>query len=290
MEAEIKIIEKLNCITNLPTLPLVMQKVSAAVRDPNMDARKLAAIMEDDPAIMARVLKMVNSAFYAGEAEITGVQQAIARMGMNVIHNLALSTSVFSAFGQSADDSFDRKEFWRHSISVGIGACVIADRAKAALNKKPSKETLRLAGLLHDIGKIVMDQYFHDDFIKALARTRSESVPLWPVETETLGADHARIGAWLGVKWRMKDELVQVVRWHHEPESVVAEHLEITALIHIANYICNRQKIGDGGDTAAPTFVQALWKRLGLSVSDISEIVDQIAEESRKSEILLSFV
>ncbi len=290
METEARIIQKLNSITNLPTLPLVMQKVSAAVRDPNMDARKLAQIMEDDPAIMARVLKVVNSAFYAGSVEITSVQQAVARMGMNALNNIAMSTSVFSAFGKGEAEAFDRQEFWRHAISVGIGACVIADRAAGNLSRKHPKDGLRLAGLLHDIGKIVLDQYFHEEFMAALTDARENACPLIEAETKVLGTDHAHVGAWLGVKWKLADELNQVVRWHHDPQAGGSGHQEVSALIHVANYICNQQKIGDGGDTAAPKFIQALWKYLGLSVADISDIVDAIVEESKKSEILLSFV
>jgi putative nucleotidyltransferase with HDIG domain len=288
MNAAETIIERLDTIKDLPTLPLVMQKVSAAVRDPNSDARTVARMIEDDPAIMARVLKVVNSALYAGTVEIESVSQAVARLGMTAINNLALSTSVFSAFHEGPDALFDRQAFWRHSISVGIATCVIQKRVTSHLKQRHSKENLRLAGLIHDIGKIVMEQYLQDDFRRAISDARSQPMPLFEAEQAQVGADHAQIGAWLAAKWGLAEDLVQVIRWHHEPASAPTEHWELTVMCHIANYICNQQKIGDGGDLAAPELKQMLWKGLGLSVGDISSIVDEIAEESKKSDILLA--
>ncbi len=281
------IIEKLDRIQNLPTLPLVMQKISAAVRDPKSDASTVARLIEDDPAIMARILKVVNSALYAGDIRIESVHQAVARLGMNAVNNLALSTAVFSVFGEG-DDGFDREAFWRHSISVGIAACVLYERAAPHLEKKQNKETLRLAGLLHDIGKIVMDRYLQDDFRQALQLAHVRSIPLYEAEHEVIGADHTRVGAWLGIKWNLAEELIQTIRWHHDPLSVPPEHWELNALCHVANFICNQQHIGDSGDLTDPVWTHAVWKKLGLSVSDIASVVDEVNEESAKSEILLA--
>lgn len=282
------ILEQLDKIKDLPTLPLVMQKVSVAVRDPNSDARTVAKLIEDDPAIMARLLKVVNSALYAGQVRIESVSQAVARLGMTAVNNVALSTSVFSAFSEQQKGLFDRQEFWRHSISVGIASCVIHDRVASRLSRKYSKENLRLAGLLHDIGKIIMEQYLTETFGQALKDARESERPLFRVERAHIRADHAQIGAWLGIKWALSDDLLQTIRWHHDPAEAPEANREMVALCHIANYICNQQQIGDGGDLKAPELVQTLWKDLGLSIADISSIVDEINEESKKSEILLA--
>jgi len=226
---------------------------------------------------------------YSGDVEIDSVSQAVARLGMVAVNNLALSTTVFSMFGKDDETAFDRQEFWRHSICTGIAACVIQSRATSALKRRHSPETLRLAGLLHDIGKVVMEQYYFSEFHDAVNAARQRPAPLYKVEQEIVGADHASIGSWLAQKWRLADELVQVIRWHHDPESAPEDHREKVVLCHIANYICNQQKIGDGGDLEMPILVQHLWKQLGLSVADISTIMDEILEESKKSEILLAF-
>jgi putative nucleotidyltransferase with HDIG domain len=289
MHTQEEIIGILDQVSTLPTIPLVIQKISEVVRDPSSDARSVARVIEDDPAIMARILKVVNSALYSSDIEIDSVSQAVARMGMVAVNNLALSTTVFSMFSENDDVAFDRQEFWRHSICTGIASCVIQNRAKSALKTRHLPETLRLAGLLHDIGKVVMEQYLFTEFHEAVDAARKRPAPLYQVEQELVGADHAYIGAWLAKKWGLGEELVQVIRWHHDPESASEEHREKVILCHVANYICNQQKLGDGGDLEMPILVQHLWKKLGLSVADISSIMDEILEESRKSEILLAF-
>lgn len=282
------IIEKLDQVRDLPTLPVVMHKLSAAVRDPNADASTIARLIEDDPAIMARILKVVNSALYGGDVKVQSIRHAVTRLGMRAVNNIALSTSVFSVFGDDKKGEFDREAFWRHSVSVGIAACVLYDRAEPYLKRGCSKESLRLSGLLHDIGKLVMYRYWRDEFQAALRDAHERRVPLIETEREHLGADHARIGAWLVGKWNLSQELVEVVRWHHDPFSAPPENFELTALCHVANYVCNNQRIGDGGDIADLGWTPTVWKKLGLSVADISQVVDEINEESKKSEILLA--
>jgi HD-like signal output (HDOD) protein len=287
METRETIFKRLDSVQNLPTLPAVIQELGKIVRDPNSDARKVAKLIEDDPAMMARILKVSNSVFYAGAEPVKSVQHAVSRMGMRAVNNLAMSTAVFGTFQGSGREEFDRNEFWRHSICTGIGAMVVYEKAKGMMKRRFSRDLLHLAGLLHDIGKILMDQFFHVEFMAAVQASRNEKRLLRDAERGTLGTDHTDLGAWLGARWRLSDDLLAVVRGHHDPDTVEPEHWELTALIHTANYICNLEHIGDGGD-ASPGFQQSLWKRIGLGVGDIPEVVDRVKEESKHSEVLMA--
>ncbi|MBN1825065.1 MAG: HDOD domain-containing protein [Candidatus Eisenbacteria bacterium] len=284
-----EVFRQLEGVDNLPTLPTVIEELGRTIRDPNSDAKRVSRIIEDDPAIMARILKVVNSAYYGGQEPITSVQTAVARMGMRAVNNIALSTAVFSAFGEQEEDGFDREEFWRHSISAGIASVVVYERAQQHMQSRYGKDVLHLAGLLHDIGKIIFDQFFHNEFHEALRVSRDRKIPLNEAEREVLGSDHAEVGAWLGMKWNLSSDILQVIRWHHEPEKTDVENWGLAAVCHTADYICNLEKIGDGGN-AAPGFQKSVWKKLGLAVSDIQDVVEMVGEESKNSEILMAFV
>ncbi len=280
----------LDQVQNLPTLPVVLNKLREAIRDPNSDAARIARIIEDDPSMMARILKVVNSVLYGGREPINSLPLAVSRMGLNAISNIAMSTAVFSFFGKPGHQDFDREGFWRHAISTGIAVRILYDRCRATLSKRYGKDLLHLVGLLHDIGKIVLEQFFHDEFVRSVTVAHEKGIPLIQAENEVMGADHVGIGSWLGLRWNLSQELLQIIRWHHDPASSDVEHRELVMLCHSANYICNLEKIGDGGDTAGPVFQHEAWTQLGLSARDIADIVDEVVEESKQSEVLMSFM
>ena len=273
-----------------PTLPVIITKLGEAIRDPESDAERIAGIIEDDPAMMAKILKVVNSVLYGAREPIHSLQLAVARMGLNAINNIAMSTSVFSTFPKDGQSDFNREEFWRHSISTGIAANIVYERCKRNIKQRYTRDMLHLAGLLHDIGKILFENYFHDQFMAAIQTCGEANIPLFQVELESIGADHAQVGAWLGKRWNLSEPLIETIRWHHEPENSSEPCQELVMLCHTANYICNLENIGDSGDAVAPSFFKSVWVRLGLEISDISDVVDEVNEEARNSEVLLSFL
>lgn len=286
-DADEDVFKRLERIKDLPTLPLVIDRLSKAVRDPNADARRISGIINDDPVIMSRVLRVANSAFYGTTEPITSLQVAVTRMGMRALSNIALSTAVVSSMGKQSSGAFDWNAFWRHSICCGLAAAVINERAGKALGRRYGKDVLHLAGLLHDVGKLVLARYFHAEFERALTRAARDRVPLWKAERDELGADHAQIGAWLGVRWQLPEESLQVMRWHHQPNDADESARPLVFLVHSANYICNQQNLGVSGDVV-PEFEGGVWRAMGLGVGDIPEMQDKIVEAAKQSEVFLT--
>lgn len=283
------IFKKLESISNLPTLPAVMQKLSAAIRNPNADAALIAGIIRDDPSMMTRIIKVVNSSAYGLPTPVESLQQAISILGMTALNNIALSTAVFSSCPSSKSAGFDRNAFWKHCICTGIAANILSTRTSGTIRKRFQKDTLHLCGLLHDIGKILLDEYFHDEFMEVITRAAERQIPVWQAELEVCGTNHAEIGAWLGKRWNISADIIQAIRWHHDPENADVEHVELLRLCHTANHICNVGSLGFSGDVA-PSFVLGVWKRIGLSVRDIRDIVAEVQQEAAHSETLLALL
>lgn len=281
------IFDKIEQIQNLPTLPAVIGRLNKALEDTNTNAEAVSRIIQDDPAMMARILRVVNSAFYGVSQPVVSIQQAVGLLGFLAVKNIAMTTSAFSAFSIKEQTDFNREEFWRHSICVGIATNVLYQNVKGHIQSHISSDLLHLSGLVHGIGIIIFEQYFHIKFMVALLLSQKENIPLVKAEEEALGVDHCEVGAWLGKKWNMPPDVVECVRWHHDPEKSDPKYRPLVNLCHTAKYICTLEKLGDYGDSG-PTFKQSVWRELGLSVKDIPGIVDKIKEESVKSEILLA--
>lgn len=286
----IQIFKKLETVSDLPTLPAILDKLREAIKNPRSDAAKVASIIEDDPAMMAKILKVVNSALYGGASgQIDSLKLAISRLGFNAVNNVAISTSVFTAFADGGG-AFDHKEFWRHCVSTGIAACAVMQACKPHLTKRYEKEFLHLAGLIHDVGKLVFARYFHDDFMKAIELSKTERIPLVQAEYKVFGTDHTAVGAWLGKRWKLSEPMVEAILWHHKPVRAKPEHQEVVRICEAANYICNFRMIGNGGDAAAPLCSSETWNILRLAEEDYYAIMDEIVMESEKSEVLLSLM
>lgn len=288
---EEEVLKKLGSIKNLPTLPVIIQKLRKTILAPQSDATRIASVIEDDPAIMARVLKMVNSVFYAGSEPVRSLQAAVARIGLKGINNIAISTAVFDTFGlKDQEEGFDRMQFWKHCICTGIASTVLHKNVKERLSRQYSDDLLHLTGLLHDIGKIIFEGFFHDVFMEAVRFSEENDIPLYKAEAEIIGVDHAFVGGWLAERWNLSPELVQVIRWHHDILKAEPEHRELVKICHAANYLCNIDNLGDGGDSSAPDVSAFAWKQLGLGFPDLPALVDQIRDQAQNSEILLTFL
>jgi HD-like signal output (HDOD) protein len=275
---------------DLPTLPEVALKLQKVVDDPRSSAKDVARLIEDDPAIATKVLKMVNSVFYAPShgVKITQLQPAIARLGLIAVSNIALSTSVFQAFSRCQMPVFDRREFWRHSITVGIVTSVLYDYSVNNIDQHVTRDMAHLAGIVHDMGKILFERYANAEFHKAIKSAKAADIPAVKEEARFIGMGHDEAGAWLANKWKLGPEIQSVVRWHHDPFLCPDEEYKpLVKLVHMADYICHNQKLGDSGNPN-PSYDHRIREELNLTPEKIGDLMGVVEVEAANSEVLLS--
>ena len=286
------VLRRLEAIDDLPTIPLVIRKVEKAIDDPKSTAKEVAAVIEDDPSIMARILKVVNSAFYRplDGREVSSLPLAVARLGFKTIKNIALTTSVFSMLGQGKVRVFDLNKFWQHCITTGIICNIVYEVCGGNLKSIYTKDDLHLMGLLHDMGKIILGRYFSESFAEAIELSEEKHQHILISEEELLHANHAQIGAWLAHKWSLPPAIVHGILYHHAPEEAPEQYLDLVAITHISDFVCLKGQFGFSGSSVLPKFEGGVWKYLGLNMEGLNEILDRTRQEEKESLVLLGIM
>lgn len=237
-------------LLNLPTLPTVAARLLELVGDAEFDENALAAIISEDPVLAARLLRMCHAT--SGQP-VTGIRAAIRSLGYEQVRDISLEASMVHVFSAARPvGGFDLQRFWDHCTAVGVVARMLALK----LFPEMASEAFT-AGLLHDIGKVILLQYLDSDFAQALAQSRSRGMELWESEREVLGVDHGQIGAWLAEHWRLPRSLQEVMQYHHDLGRAQINR-DLVALVTFADLLCRILKAGDGGNCAAPVFSPAL--------------------------------
>jgi len=259
-----------------PVLPLVME----ILLQPLIKTKIVAGytFLENDPSIVSRILKTVNSAFYSspGAEKIVNIQQAVTHLGFKEIQNIAISSAIFGSFDKLSPHIFDRKSFWRHCVCTAFLGMEMAVVVRSPVHAR--EDVFHLTGLIHDLGKILLEAYFPElleQCIKAALQTKQ---PLYLMEQKFLGLDHMEIGSLLVEKWNLPEVAASVVRWHHDPQRAPQEHRTVVEVVRLANYIANTEDLGTGGDIGGPVFQREVWESLGISPAVIPDLVRKVIE------------
>jgi HD-like signal output (HDOD) protein len=257
---------------DLPSLPNVFRQITEVMSDPNSSAKDFAEIISKDPALSARLLRIVNSAFYGFRSRVDTISRAVAIIGTNDLYSLSLSMSVLNIFDNIPDEFVDMHSFWKHCIACGMIAKIIATHQGFS-----NTEQFFVAGLLHDIGRLVLYTYLPDETNKALVHARLNGDLLFKSESKILGFNHSRIGGMLMKKWRLPPRLDHMVRFHHKPET--SSFIHETAIVHVADIVSNAFDFGTTGERFVPPLSKEVWDVLNLPTSLIEKVVDQTNDQ-----------
>lgn len=268
-------------IENVPTLPTVVARILAATQDPDTSAEDVNRIILSDQALTAKVLKLVNSAFYGFPRRVGTVTEAIVILGFGTIRNLAITASVFKVFGKQGSGRFDHSAFWRHCLGVGVVSRVLAPKMGIA-----NREDVFVAGLLHDLGKVILDQHCHEEFLEVQSRVESNSCTIYEAECEVFGVSHAEVGMWLAERWNMPDFLSMAIGLHHRPGEA-PEHLPVASLVHVADVLTRFKGIGNAGDPVQLPFQTEALERLKFKKEYLDVVMGSIDKELDEASGLL---
>ncbi len=262
---------RLDNVSDLPTIPHSMQQVLLNLDSIAGSAESLEKIIREDPVLTAKLLKMENSAAYGAVMEISSVQKAIVTLGFEEVRSLVIGLSLTGSFSNDLGfQEFKANDLWLHAIGVATAARLIAKYTGDL-----DQDELFTAGMLHDLGRLLFCLYFPDELNEILTMAEREDLPM-PVAEEKFGLSHTEIGTYLAIKWKLSDFLISMIRYHHQPRSA-GEHAKAAAALQLADSLAIRLKIGWAGlGLLQPV---AIPKILGIDNEQAKEIVQLLRKE-----------
>jgi putative nucleotidyltransferase with HDIG domain len=276
------IVELVQGVGGLVTLPDVFIRINQLVEDPNSTTTEIAKVVGQDPSFTARLLRVANSAYYGLSSTVDTVSKAVSIIGTSQIRNLALSTSVASTFAGLPNDLVSMDNFWHHSLYCALAARILARRAR-----KCDPEAVFTAGLLHDIGELVIFNRLPEQAKESLLLVldSADELPVYEAERQIIGFDHAQVGGELARQWHLPPMLEECIAYHHSILDA-QRHPRETALVHLANILALMAEV-DTLDTSdvSPVDPRA-WEITGLAEDIIEPTVREAQEEIAEAEKL----
>ena len=279
-EARINPSEVVKQEMELASLPNIFYQISEALKNPRSSAAYVAEVISKDVALSAKLLKMVNTPFYGFPSEIDTLSRAVTIVGTNQLVNLAMGVSVITAFEGIPEKFFTLKEFWLHSVMCGIVARLLASKLGMEGDEK-----FFVAGLLHDIGRLIILRSHIDEATEVLRQAAVGRKGLVEVEQSVWGCTHAEIGGRMLKNWRLPAFLEVLVHHHHTPTE--ASMVREASVVHVADFIAHSLAMGSSGASLVPELNTNAWKALGLERKELAGI--SIQAERQAHDIMAAF-
>jgi putative nucleotidyltransferase with HDIG domain len=257
-------------ISKIVTIPTVVSRITAMIGTGSVSTAEIAEEIGKDQVLAAKVLKLVNSGFYGFRQPISTITHAMVLLGLDVVKTLVLTASVLDIIDAMNEHM---EGLWEHSLGTARAANAIAERLEA-----PNPEEVALAGLLHDIGKVIIAQTFPVEQTRISQVVAEKDCLQIDAEQEVLGVTHPEVGMWLLKKWSLPPKMVYPIAYHSSfhPRRDFADR---TAIVHLADILCRAKGIGYPGDRRIPSIHKEAWSMLRLSMSDVEDICNQLDAE-----------
>jgi putative nucleotidyltransferase with HDIG domain len=266
-------------IRDLPTFPAIVSEINELLLDPNTSADDLSALICRDPGLTAKLLRLVNAAYYGFHRQLTSVSHAITMLGFDEVQSLAMAAAVMGMWDNAKGDPAVREQLWEHSILVAQLARAIGAKSRPQAEVPDSF----VAGLLHDIGKIVIEHEFPERYADVVEIQTTTGDPAREVEESIFALRHEEVGAWLLERWQLPSLLVDGIGAHHEPESA-AEAPTLARVLQLADAVAYVEQLEGDGEGAQQTAesesgvaaIRAWGEGLGIDLQELAAVRERV--------------
>lgn len=271
-------------VTEISALPEITTRIVDVVENPRSTARDMHEIVKNDPALATKILKVVNSAFYGLPSQIASLDRAIVMLGLSAVKNIALAASLSRLFRpEPISEQFQPRDLWSHCMSVGVASRMLAK----AMGRDFAEEAF-VAGLVHDMGLMVVHQLFPDKLRQIAMRCFQEPQSFRAAEVEVIGADHEAFGAALATKWKFPPGLRSAIANHHDPLALKQEFRRLACVIHVADTYCCQKKIGFWLTAQDQVLSNEVLSVIGQSHETLPQILADLEKHVAETEALFS--
>ena len=250
-------------VRELPPLPQAALQALAALRDESASAERCSELIARDQALVARVLRLANSAFYGVSGRVATVREAVQLLGRRSVGSLLAVAAVSQQFDRRCCPSFDFSGFWRHALAVALASRALAPAVDVDCDQA------FVGGLLHDIGRLTLAVHFPEEINALMQRSSASDSPLNAIELAQLGTDHAEVGAWVAEHWRFAPDVVAMIASHHRPPAGAGTAVILTTLVHVADAMVHALDLEGDPHERVPALAAHAWVRLGLSPESV---------------------
>jgi len=278
IDTEKRFIQRLEYI---PTLPIIFRKIIQTLNDPNSSAKDLKNVIVNDQSISAKVINLANSAYFGFNRRITEITKAIVVIGFKTVKNIVLSISIIDTVKKISDSrEFDRTEFWYNSVGTAQTTVNLGNFLNIT-----NKESLFVCGLLHDIGKVMMDYFYPDQYDKVIEKGKESVQDIYKIEEDVFGFDHTEAGFWISQNWEFPEILSYSIRFHHNVKNAPEDYRKIAAIVAISDFISRSAGFGNPPIRKTDDYIDDAIDILSLKYSYVNNLIEDLKANEDKVKI-----